>query len=825
MRNFLSTTIQDIRFAIRSLRRSPGFTFAAILTLALGIGANTAIYTVIDGVLLHPLPFSEPDRLVALYQRTARSDKNSVPYLNLLDWQARSKTFEAIAGWRADGYALTGRGDPENLLGLDVSENFFSVLGVQPILGRTFTKDEDRRGGRRVLVLGEDFWKRRFAGDRNILGQNLTLDSHDYTIIGIVPRTVRLTQFNDHFQNEVFLPIGQYELLEFYSHGTGNGTFGLGRLKPGVTLAQAQSEMDVIMQNLGDEYPDEVRPARAQLIRFSDDVIGNLQPILLAMAAAVGFVLLIACSNVANLALARSMHRVDEFGIRVALGAGHGRIVRQLLTESLLLSVAGGALGMLIASSVMNAAIAVLPTALPPVTQLELNGRVLLFAFGLSVLTGIVFGFVPALKAAAVEVYETLKQGGRGTIRTHHRTQRVLIIAEVSFTLILLVGTGLMIRSLYNLWNVDPGFNPQGVLTFYLALSPPRTSTADTIRASLREFNDRLAAVPGVDSASMQAGGLPFMSGLGGTTVGFRPDSETETRPAEMRPARFYAVGPDHFKTMGITILRGRSFTRYDTASSPLVAVVDEELARTAFPGQDPIGKRIHSAVFEMNQTIEIVGIARHVKHAGLDTDATDMVRMECYFPINQLPDRILPLAATAVAGIVRSKTAPEALLPSIRKELASFENDRAIVAERLMTDAIAASLASRRFSIIVLGGFASIALVLSIVGIYGVISYLVTQRTDEIGVRMALGAAPRNILIDVLSEGAKLGMIGVAIGLTGAVGLTRLMTSLLFATSATDSLTYASAAILLFGLTLLACYIPARRAIAIDPMSALRHE
>jgi predicted permease len=823
MWNFFSTLLQDVRFALRTLRKSPGFTCAALLTLALGIGANTAIYTIIDGVLLHPIPFANPEKLVAIYQKTPRSEKNSIPYLNFLEWQKQTQTFESIAGWRSDGFALTGRGAPEELMGMMVSENFFSVLRVEPLLGRTFTKDEDQRGGRRVVLLGEDFWKRRFAGDRSILGQTLTLEGNDYTVIGIAPRSIRLAGGDNTFQNDVFTALGQYEAFEFYSHGTGNGTLGIGRLKPGATLAEARAEMDTIMRNLAAEYPRDLgdQPT-AQLISYRDDVIGNLQPILLALTTAVGFVLLIACTNVANLALARSTRRTDEFGIRVALGAARGRIIRQLLTESLVVSIAGGVIGVSLASLAENAALAVMPSALPPLADVQLNNRVFLFAFGLSLLTGILFGFAPALKASGLDVYETLKQGGRGALRTHRGAQRLLIIAEVAFTLILLVGTGLMIRSLHNLWNVDPGFNPQDVLTFYIGLSPERSSSPEKTRASFHELNERLAAIPGVESASLQMGGLPFM---GNTTIGFRPDDGTDTgRPSESRPARFYAVGTEHFKTMGIRLLRGRGFNEDDKTASPLVTVVDEELARAAFPGQDPIGKRIRVGLFGP-RPIEIVGVARHVKHMGLDSDATDKVRPQYYFSINQVPDRVLPLAATAVAGIVRSKVAPETLLASIRSELAAFESDRAIASERLMTDAIARTLARRRFSLIVLGTFAVIALALSIVGIYGVVSYLVSQRTDEIGLRMALGARPHTILLGVLREGGELGGIGVAIGLAGATGLTRLMTTLLFATSPTDLLTFSSASILLFGLTLLASTIPARRAVRIDPMTALRHD
>jgi predicted permease len=823
MWNFLGAVLQDVRFALRTLHKNAGYTCAAVLTLALGIGANTAIYTVIDSVLLHPVPFANPDRLIAIYQKTARSEKNSIPYLNFLDWQKQTRTFESIAGWRTDGFAMTGRGDPEELMGMMVSENLFPVLGVQPRLGRSFTKDEDQRGGRRVAMLGEDFWTRRFSADGNIIGQKLTLEGNDYTVIGIVPRSIRLPQGDNSFQNDVYTPIGQYEASLFYSHGLGNGTLALGRLKPGVTLAQARADMDGIMRNLGMEYPDEVGQNGAQLIPYREDVIGNLQPILLELAAAVGFVLLIACTNVANLALARSAHRSDEFAIRVALGAGRGRLIRQLLTESLLLSVVGGGIGVLMASLVTNAALTILPSALPPLAEIEVNYRVFFFALVLSLLTGIVFGFTPALKAAGFEAYERMKQGGRGTIRGRHRTQHILIVAEVALTLVLLVGTGLMIRSLHYLWNVDPGLDPRGLMTFYIGLSPERAKTPEKIRASFHELNERLTALPGVESASVQIGGLPFM---GRTTIGFlSEDDPPSNNPSDLRLARFYGVGVDHFKAMGIPVLRGRSFTNADKPASPAVTVVDEELARSVFPGQDPIGKHIIIGIFGLTRPIEIVGVVRHVKHNGLDSDATDRVRSEYYFPIDQVPDTILTLATSGVAGIVRSKTTPESLFNSIRKELGAFESDRAVSNEKSMTDAIAATLARRRFSLMVLGGFTAIALVLSIVGIYGVISYLVSQRTDEIGVRVALGAEPRDIVLGVLGEGGKLGLIGLALGLVGSAALTRLMTSLLFATSPTDFLTYSSAAALLLSLTLLACYIPARRAMRIDPMTALRHE
>ena len=818
-------TLQDLRYALRTLAKSPGFTGVAALTLALGIGANTAIYSVIDGVLLHPGPFPEPDRLVVLYQKSSAGDKNAVSYPNLLDWQRQTQTFEAIAGLHNELFTLTGRGQPEELMGEMFSSSFFSVLRIEPVFGRAFTKEEDQRGAPPVVMLGEEFWKLRFSADPKIIGQTLTLNGRDHRIIGVVPAGVRMDRdrANRTFFNDVFVPIGQKEDPVFYNRGTGDDTEGLGRLKAGVTFAQAQAEMRTIAKNLAVAYPNEDGITEVNLIPFKRDVAGDLQPALIALSAAVGFVLLIACTNIANLALARSVSRSQEFAVRMALGAGRGRLIRQLLTENAVLSIGAGVLGLLIASWGTGAALTVLPSALPPVSHIDVNTRVLVFAFLVSVLTCILFGFVPALKASGVDLQQSLKQGGRGTIRGGYHIQHALIVAEVALTLVLLVGAGLMIRSLQRLWNVNPGFNPEGVLTFYTGVSGPHASSPPAIRTAFREINDRLADLPGVESASVELGGLPFR---GNTTVGF--SSQDDSQPLnirDLRSANFYAVGPDHFKTMGIPLLRGRSFTRQDTANHPLVVIIDEELARRVFPTQDPVGKHIRATLFESAAPAEIIGIAGHVKHSGLDSDASVTDLPQFYFSYMQLPDSILTLAANGITGIVRSKVAPAILMVSIRKELGAFDNGRAVHNEELMTDAIADSLAKRRFSLIVLGAFAAVALLLSLIGIYGVVSYFVSQRTNEIGVRRALGAQERDIFLGILGEGGKLGAIGVVLGLAGSAALTRLMTSLLFGISPTDLTTFASAAILLFALTLLACYIPARRAVHIDPNAALRCE
>ena len=466
---FLMDTLLDLRYALRRLAANPGFTCAAVLTLALGIGANTAIYSVIDGVLLHPVPFPEPERLVHLNEKT-REDEASISYLNLVDWQKQNKSFEGIAGWLNDLLTMTGRGETEQLMVKRVSSNFFSVLRVQPLAGRTFTGEEDRRGGAPVVMLGEDFWRRRFAADPKLVGQTLTLNGQDYAVIGIVPSRVRLDREGKSFNNDVFVPLGQQGDPLFYDRGVGYGTLGVGRLKAGVSVPQAQAEMSGIMANLAREYPDDGSNRDASLAPFIRHQIGDLRPALLALVAAVGFVLLIACTNIANLTLARSAGRSQEFAVRIALGAGRGRLMRQLLTESVVLSLGAGALGILIADWSTDAALRVLPSALPAIARVAINSRVLWFSFGVSALTGVLFGLVPALKASKIDLQESLKQGGRGAIRGRYRMQHALIVAEIALTLVLLVGAGLMMRSLQKIWNVNPGLNPDGVTVFYTGL-------------------------------------------------------------------------------------------------------------------------------------------------------------------------------------------------------------------------------------------------------------------------------------------------------------------------------------------------------------------
>lgn len=809
-----ASILQDFSFALRTFRRSPGFTFAVIFTLALGIGANTAIFSVVDGALLHPVPFPDSDRLAALYQTFPEGgDKDAVSYPNLLDWQAQSRTFEAIAGVRGEAFTLTGRGDPELVTGLGVSSNLLAVLRTQPVLGRMFTREEDQRGGRPVVLLAAGYWKRRFGGDPAIVGQTIRLNGRDVEVIGIMPAEVRLRLS----YQDVFTPLGQNDNPSFYCRGTGDDTEGLGRVKPGIPLAQARAEMQTIMQNLVAQYPNDNYKAGVNVVAYIQDISGDLRPVLLALSVAVGFVLLIACTNVANLVLARSSARSQEFAVRIALGAGRGRIVRQLLTESALLALAGGMLGMLIAFWYTQAALAVLPSVLPAISQVGMNSRVLWFSLAVSLFTSVLFGLGPALKAGDANIQESLRQGGRSILAGRGRAQSTLIVAEVALTLMLLVGAGLMMRSLNRLWSVSPGFRPENVLVFHTSLSPQYLSSPQKTREGFRLVSERLSGVPGVEAASLEVGALPFM---GNTQTGFATAEDAKARKGETRLANIYAVEGDHFRAMGIPLVGGRFFSGQETDKTPLVAVIDQELARQTFPGQNPVGRSLQIGLFASPS--EIVGIAGHVKHSGIDSDATAKVRAQIYVPLSQLTDKMLPGAVGDVNGVVHTKANPAALMDAIRRDLSKVNGDRAVSGAVLMTDAIAGSFAPRRFSLMILAAFAAVSLILSIVGVYGVVSYFISQRTNEIGVRMALGAESRDILFTLLREGAAMGGIGVAIGLLGAAALTRLIASLLFGIGPTDFLTFAGAASLLFGFVILSCYVPARRAALLSPLEAM---
>jgi predicted permease len=810
----------DVRYGVRMLLRSPGFTLVAILTLALGIGANSALFSLVNGILLSPLRFPQADRLVALYQHKPQFEYGSISYPNFLDWQRDNRAFQSLAAFRPTDFSLTGLGEAQRIDGIMVSANFFPTLGLNPVLGGNFDPQQDVLGGKPEVMISAGMWKTKFGSALDVVGRTLTLNGTGYMIVGVVPASFHL--FMQNFRtSDIYVPIGQWNDVIFHQRDVGMGMDAVARLKPGITLEQARADMERVTQNLAVAYPDADANTRATVVSLKDKIVGDVRPYLLVLLAAVSFVLLIACVNVANLSLARSMQRAREFAIRAALGAGKLRVIRQLLTESVLLALCGGGLGLLIASWGTQGAIRLLPESLPRAEEIRLDSRVVIFTLAISVLSGVFFGLAPALRLMKPRLQETLKEGGRTVSGARSRAQSVLVITEMAMALVLLVGAGLMLRSLGQLWSVNPGFNPKNVLLFEVAL-PPGTSnkSPDAIRADLRRLHDELAEIPGIGAVSMQRGGLPMYG-----------DSEDpfwivgKAKPAlesDMPYGLWYEVEPNYLKVMGIPLKRGRFFTEQDNEHSPLVTVIDEDLAEKYFPHEDPIGRSIVDPF--VDKPAEIVGIVGHVKHWGLDDKIN--VHAQFYIPFMQIPDKFMSRAGDSTGVLIRSTGVPPlSLLQPIRSRVAEMNSQEVAYEPHSYDELIVRSLAAKRFSMILLGVFATLALVLSSIGIYGVLSYLVGQRTHEIGIRIALGAQQRNVLMLILGEGTKTALIGVAIGLAAALGLTQLMASVLYGVSATDPLTFAAVAIVLTFVALVACYIPARRAMRVDPIIALRYE
>ncbi len=805
---------QDLRYGVRMLLKNPGFTAVIVLTLALGIGANAALFSVVNGVLLNPLPFPQPDQLLMLHQSKPNFDQGAIPYPNFRDWQKDNQTFSAMAIMRGFSFSLMGVGEPERVNARMVSGEFFSVLGVNPVLGRNFRPEEDQPGTGPVIIISDALWQRKFAGAPDVVGKGLTLDDKSYTIIGVLPADFALFR-----TSEVYALIGQWNGPPLRSRSAGLGLHGIGRLKPGVTLAQAQSDLDKVMQNLIALYPQANRGNGAKLVPLKEQLVGDVRLTLLLLLGAVGFVLLIACVNVSNLLLARSTGRTREFAIRAALGAGQWRLLRQLLTESLLLALGGGVLGLLLAAWGTQAALGVLPTALPRAHEVGLDSRVLFFTLAISLLTGVLAGLAPALKVSQWRLADTLKESGRSGGGSRHRAQGVLVAVEMALALVLLVGAGLMIRTLSALWNVDPGFRPDNVLTFALNFPPSlRTATPEAAHTNARDLSDRLNSMPGVKAASFSAGAAPLQ---GEDDLFFYIDGEPKpASTSQMHMALVYRVEPAYLTAMGIPLKRGRFFTNQDEVRSQSVVVIDEVLARQYFPNTDPIGKRINIGDPDRDP-LQIIGVVGHVKQWGVDaSDGQQSLQAQLYEPLRQLEG-----GPTSLGVVVRAEGATPALWAALRNTVQSQNKENIISRTQTMNEVIAGSLAEQRFSMTLLNAFAAVALLLASLGLYGVISYLVGQRTQEIGVRLALGAQRRDIMRLVLGHGVKMALGGVALGLVVALGLTRLLAKMLYGVSATDPVTFAAITLLLVMVALLACFIPARRATKVDPLLALRHE
>jgi predicted permease len=814
--------LKDIGYAVRQLRKSPGFLAVAILTLGLGIGANTSLFSIVNGVLLNRLPYPQPERLVTLSASKPNFEYGSISYPNFRDWQKENRTFSSMAIYRSYAFSLTGSGEAEQVNAEFVSSDLFQLLGVNPLIGRNLAADEDQVGAGPVVLISAGLWRRKFSSAPDILGKSITLDGKNFAVIGVIPASFHFAAPSFPDRREVFVPIGQWSNPLLQQRTAGLGIHGLGRLKPGVTFEQAQADMDRVSRGLSAAFPDSNQGIGAKLDPLRHAMLGDVPQFLLVLLAGVGFVLLIACVNVANLLLARSTRRTREFAIRASLGASQGRVVRQLLTESLVLALAGGALGLTLAALGTRAALGVLPTALPRAEEIGIDLRVLLFTLSISLFAGILFGLAPALKTLRPNLHESLKEGGRSASGTSHRTQNVFIVGEIAMALVLLTGAGLMIRSLTRLWNVDPGFNPHKVLNFGISLPPSMMrASPDAIRAAFRDLDNKLASIPGVQGVSQTWGAIPI-----------GPDDEQlfwlqgQPRPAsdqEMNWAVDYIVGPDYCKAMGIPLLSGRFLTSEDNQHAPLAVVIDDVLANKYFPNENAIGKGIQLKTF--SGPAQIVGIVGHVKQWGLDRDDVQTPRAQIYLAWSQMPDEFIAMAPSGSSVMIRTAAALPGLLDSIRRVSQGMSSQQVIFGAQSMDDLIADSLASQRFSMTILGVFAALALLLASVGIYGVISYVVGQRTHEIGIRMALGASRTDILRLVLGSSGGLTLIGIGVGVAAALGLTRLMARMLYHVSATDPLTFVAVSAVLMFVALLATYVPARRAAKVDPMVALRYE
>jgi predicted permease len=811
----MDTLLQDIRYAARTLRKSRGFATVAVITLALGIGANSAMFSIVNAVLLRPVPYPEADRLLKLYTSMPQFVHASVSYPNFLDWQRRSRSFESMAAYRTDSFNLTGQANSERLRGEMASSTIFPLLGIKPIIGRTFTAEEDHRGAAPVVVLTSSLWKTRFGGRAEVLGRSITLSDKLYTVIGVVPSDDVVLQ-----RVSVIIPIGQWSEPLFWDRGVGMGMRVLGRLRPSVSPAQAQSELDSIAAGLAREFPKEDKNRGISSISLREDMVGDVRTPLLILLAAVGFVLLIACANVANLLLARSSARRREFAVRGALGARPFRIMRQLLTEGLLLAVTGGALGLAVAFFLNSLFASRLADILPRSDQIHLDSSVLAFTAAISIVASLLFGITPALQSSRADLNETLKEAGRGTT-SRHRLQRTLVVVEVALGLVLAASAGLMIRTMSRLWSVDPGFDPHNVLTFGVAGSPAVHGTPAEIRNGFAETMQQMTAIPGIKAVSVVFGSVP-MSG----------DSElpywVEGRPkpaeqSQMDMALFYGIDPGYFRAMRIPLLRGRYITEQDNQQTPCAVDIDQDLAGKAFPGQDPIGQHLNFDLVAMQ--CEVVGIVGHVKHWGLDADATAKVHSQMYIPYRQFPDTVMNLASSGAGYVVRTQGDPYSAVPALKRVITGINGRMVMYDQESMQDVISDSLSARRFTRLLLGVFAALALVLAAVGIYGVISYAVTQSTHEIGLRMALGASRWTVLGMVLGSAMKLALIGIGIGAVAAIAATQAMKGLLFEVSAADPVTFAAVALVLAVVTAVGSYIPAWRAAKVDPMVALRYE
>jgi predicted permease len=809
--NIIADLWQDLRYGLRTLLKNPGFTIVAVVALALGIGANTAIFSVVNAVLLRPLPFKNPQQLVIVWENAAHLGfpKNTPSPPDFLDWQRQNTVFTGMAAMAERSFNLTGVGQPERLDGRRVSANLFDLLGVPALLGRTFVPDDDR-AGTHVVLLSQSLWQRRFGSDPSVIGRAITLNGESYTVIGVMPRSVHLPAYGT-WQDKLWVPIA-FTNEEVTERGT-HFLDVIARMKHGITLKQAQAEMETIAARLAKQYPKSNTRIGATVTPLHEEIVGDIKPALLILLGAVGFVLLIACADVANLLLARAAVREKEIALRLAVGASRSRLTRQFFTESVLLAFLGAGFGLLLALAGIHVLKTFVPSMILQIQAINIDGKVLVFTASIALLTGIAFGLAPAMHALDSNLSDSLKEGGRDSAvsRKGNRLRGLLVIGEVAVSFILLIGAGLLINTFLHLRNLNPGFRTDHLLTMKVDLSEVKYPDGERRGLFFDEVLRRIRALPGVQSAAV-AGNLPFT--YNGDSATIAVEGIPDPPPDQWPDVIYRAIGPGYFSAMGIPMIRGRDFTDQDKADSKKVVVISEKTAQHYWPGQDPIGKRLKpGATTSEIPWREVIGVVKDVRQ----NDFIAQPKMQMYFNYRQLKT----LAANAL--VVRTSVEPMSLATAVRNAIWAVDKDQPVADIDTMDHIVSEAIARQRFSMLLLGIFAALALVLAAVGIYGVMSYSVAQRTHEIGIRMALGARRGDVLRMTVKQGLKLVSAGMMLGLAVAFLLTRVLASLLFGISATDPITFFGISLVLLSVAILASYVPALRATKVDPIVALR--
>jgi len=815
----VDTVRSDTRYALRTLRNNPGFTAIVVLTLALGIGATTAVFTVVDAVMLRPYPYADMPRIMTVMEMVRTGQPLSISWQNFQDWRAQNQVFEALGLYRGTVMNLTGGAQPERLVGSLVSADVFRALGMTPTVGRAFTDEEDKPGAPRIVVVSDRFWRSHFDASPGAVGRTIMLNGEAHEIVGVMPPGMRFPSR----LTDVWLPLGLFVSSFPPERGVHPGLYGVAKLKGGVTVERAIADMDTIARRLEQQYPLSNTDHTVSVVPYYEDIVQNIRPALLTLMGAVAFVLLIGCANLANLLLAKADSRQRELAIREALGATRWRIFQQLLTESVLMAVSGGTLGALLAWWGVKAFVASRPSTVPRIDLVAVDLRVLAFTLIVSIATGIVFGLAPALRASSIDLLTSLKDAARGTRAAGRRLRSALVVAEVALAIVLLTGAGLAVRSFAALTSIDLGFDPVRVATMRMALPNTRYPEVAKWIAFHRELVARAAAIPGVEAAGLNSA-VPLEGEGSESEVRYEGQPPPRSVNEEATMCLFQAATPDYFRAMGIAVVRGRAFDERDTADAVKVAVVEERLVHTFFGDADPIGKRI---AFEYTghdpsaQPIwrEIVGVVRHVRHYGI---VREPANMEVYAPLEQLPIYFRE-RRPGMTLFVRTALDPELMTASIRQAVSSIDRDIPLYAIQTMEGYVGQAMEQPRLNMVLLALFAMLALVLASLGIYGVLSYIVGRRTQEIGIRLALGATRRDVLRLVVGHGMTLALGGIAIGLAAAWALTQLMRGLLFGVSPHDPATFGAIAGLLAAIALVASYLPGRRATRVDPVATLR--